>query len=182
VVLNPFAVVGPSLTPGLNTSNRIFVELLNGAYPAIIRMTWGLVDVRDVADAHVRAMDAPNATGRYICAAGTLSMREIAAVLRSGGYGTYPLPTLGLDNPVGDYVARLAAYFQPRGVGQYLRTHIGRVPRFDNSKIQRDLGIRFRPIEDTILDTAADLIRWGHVRPPKTLAASATPRPPADRR
>jgi dihydroflavonol-4-reductase len=44
-----------------------------------------------------------------------------------------------------------------------LRTHVGRVPRFDNSRIQRELGVTFRPIEDTLQDTMADLERWGHI-------------------
>src|SRR5439155_222332 len=71
VVINPFLVVGPSIVPGLNTSNQIFVDLLNGTYPGIVNLTWGFVDVRDVADAHVRAMETPSARGRYICAGET---------------------------------------------------------------------------------------------------------------
>jgi hypothetical protein len=37
------------------------------------------------------------------------------------------------------------------------------VPRFDNAKIRRDLSVRFRPLDQTILDAAADLVHWGHV-------------------
>lgn len=166
VVLNPFMVVGPSLGKAINTSNQLFVDLLSGTYPGIMSLTWGFVDVRDVADAHVRAMDATAAKGRYVCANATLSMRALVELLGKNGYAGHKLPKLGMDCAVGDYTAKLASYFQPKGVGQYLRTHVGRVPRFDNSKIQRDLGVSFRPLEQTILDTVADLVRWGHVTAP----------------
>jgi dihydroflavonol-4-reductase len=165
VVLNPFLVVGPSLTPSVNPSNRVLVDLLNGTFPGILGLTWGFVDVRDVALAHLRAMDAGGAAGRYICAAGTRSMREVVSLLRANGFAGR-LPRLPLDNAVGNAVVKIASWAQPKGVGQYLRSHVGRVPRFDNSKIRRDLGLDFRPVERTILDTAADLVRWGHVAPP----------------
>jgi dihydroflavonol-4-reductase len=164
VSVNPFLVIGPSLVPGLNTSNRILVDLLNGTYPGIVSLTWGLVDVRDVADAHVRAMETPSAGGRYICAGETASMRFVVDLLKAHGWGDgRKLPTMGLDNAIGNAVVRLASYLQPKGVGSYLRTHIGRVPRYDTSKIQRDLGMRFRPLEQSILETMDDLIRWGHI-------------------
>jgi dihydroflavonol-4-reductase len=130
-----------------------------------VSLTWGVVDVRDVADAHIRAMDAPGARGRYVCAAGTIDMRGMVALLRRSGYEGYRLPRLGLDGTLGTMMARLAAYGQSAGVRQYLRTHLGHVPRFDTSKIRRDLAMTFRPIDQTILETAADLVRWGHVAP-----------------
>ncbi len=166
VAINPFLVIGPSLSKALNTSNKVLVDLLNGTYPGIMRLTWGFVDVRDVADAHVRAMDAASARGRYLCANQALSMREVVAIIRRLGYGARTLPRLALDHRAGDTAIRLASYFQKKGVGQYLRTHIGKVPRFDHSKIVRDLGIRFRPVEQSIVDTLDDLARWGHITPP----------------
>jgi len=162
VTINPFLVVGPSLSPGVNTSNQMFVDLLRGAYPGILSLTWGLVDVRDVALAHILAMETPTARGRYLCAAHTLSMRELVARLRALGYRG-KLPRIGLDHAVGDVVVRGLSYLQPRGIGSYLRTHIGRTPRFDNGKIQRELGLTFRPVETTLADTMADLARWGHL-------------------
>lgn len=162
VAINPFLVIGPSLTKALNTSNKVIADLLNGVYPGIVGITWGIVDVRDVADAHVRAMDARAAAGRYLCVAGSMSMREMTTLLRANGYQGYRLPAIGLDNPIGNVVVKLASYLQSAGVGQYLRTHVGRVPRFDNAKVQRDLGLQFRPLEETVLDAAADVVRWDH--------------------
>jgi len=163
VVINPFLVIGPSLAPGLNTSNQVFVDLLAGTYPAIMNLTWGFVDVRDVASAHVLALEQRAATGRYICAASTIAMRALVTLLRERGQGGDKLPRRGLDCALGDGLVKLSSYAQPRGVGSYLRTHVGRVPRYDNGKIQRDLGLTFRDVPTTILETIADLRRWGHL-------------------
>jgi len=166
VAINPFLVAGPSLVPGLNPSNQVFVDLLKGAYPGIVGLTWGFVDVRDVAIAHVKAMETPSASGRYICAGETASLRAVVGILRKHGWADgYKLPTIALDSAVGNAIVRLGSYLQPSGVGSYLRSHIGRVPRYDTSKIRRELGVTFRPLEQTIVDTMADLKRWGHLPP-----------------
>ena len=164
VVINPFLVVGPSYSPGLNTSNQLFVDLLKGTYPGIMNLTWGLVDVRDVALAHVLAMETVAAKGRYICAADTMAMRDVVALLNNHGWGEgRKLPKLGLDCAIGDFTVKVSSYLQPKGVGSYLRTHVGRVPRFDHSKIKRELGLSFRKVDQTILDTVEDLKKWGHL-------------------
>jgi dihydroflavonol-4-reductase len=177
VVINPFMVIGPSLSPGINTSNQLFVDMLAGAYPGIMTLTWGFVDVRDVADAHLRAMETPSASGRYICAGETIAMRDVVALLAENGWGEgRKLPKVGLDCAIGDFTVRLSSYLQPKGVGSYLRTHVGRVPRYDTRKIQRELGLSFRPVRSAILDTVADLERWGHLSPtagPKGVPAPA---------
>jgi dihydroflavonol-4-reductase len=162
IVINPFMVIGPALSSAINTSNQIFVDMAKGAYPAIMAIEWGFVDVRDVADAHIRAMTAPAAKGRYICAAGNLNMRDVAALLREAGIKG-KIPTLDLSGGVGTALMKLASHFQPQGVGSYLRTHLGRVPRFDNAKIRNDLGMTFRDPATSIRDTAADLIKWDHI-------------------
>ncbi|MBL8632307.1 MAG: SDR family oxidoreductase [Myxococcales bacterium] len=164
VVVNPFLVIGPSYSPGLNTSNQLFVDLLKGTYPGIMNLTWGFVDVRDVALAHVLGMETATAQGRYICAADTISMRDVVALLDSKGWGEgRKLPKLGLDCSVGDFAVKISSYLQPKGVGSYLRTHVGRVPRFSHAKIERELGLAFRKVEQSILDTVEDLKKWGHI-------------------
>ena len=166
IAINPFLVIGPSLVPGLNTSNQVFVDLLKGTYPGIVGLTWGFVDVRDVAAAHVLAMDTPSASGRYICAGETASMRDGCRRAEETRLGRWlQAAAMGLDNPVGDVIVKLGSYLQPKGVGSYLRTHIGRVPRYDTSKIRRELGMQFRPLEETIAATMTDLERWGHLPP-----------------
>lgn len=167
VVINPFLVLGPAFSSSLNTSNQVLSDLLSGAYPAIMNMAWGMVDVRDVALAHVLAMETPSASGRYICANATIKMRALVSLLRERGYSDYKLPKLGLDSGFGDGLVWLLSFAQPSGVASYVRTHIGREPRFDNSKIQRELGLSFRPLESSIEETLVDLKRWGHLKEPR---------------
>jgi dihydroflavonol-4-reductase len=164
VVINPYFVVGPSLGPGLNPSNQLFSDLLGGQYPGIMSLTWGFVDVRDVAAAHILAMENPAAKGRYLTAGEDVSMRQIVELLTKLGYDKYKLPKLAMDCAIGDFTAKLASYFQPKGVGQYLRTHIGHTLRYDNSKVQRELGLRFRPLEQSVVESIDDLKKWGYVK------------------
>ena len=165
VALNPFMIMGPSLSPGLNVSNKIIADLTNGVYPGILSFTWGIVDVRDVAHAHVRAAEVPDAKGRYLLVQEpAVSMRTIVGWLRDAGYGERTrLPSRSMDNAVGNLLVKLNSLAQPAGVGSYLRTHIGRVPRFDASKARRELGMTFRPSFETVIDTARDLERHGHI-------------------
>ncbi|MBM3770398.1 MAG: aldehyde reductase [Acidimicrobiia bacterium] len=164
VAINPFMVIGPSVTASLNTSNRLLlIDLLKGTYPGILSLTWGIVDVRDVAEAHVRAMEVADAHGRYLCVGEAMSMRQVVTLLKSSGYGGHKLPALSLDSGIATAIIKLAAVTQQKGTGSYLRSHLGRVPRYDTTKIRTELGVTFRPGAETILDTVRDLQRWGHL-------------------
>jgi dihydroflavonol-4-reductase len=162
VAINPFVVIGPSHTHTLNPSANTVRNALTGGFPVIFELCWGFVDVRDVADAHVAAVETPTASGRYICAAEVVCMPELVRILSDAGYDKL-VPRWSLTGSFGTALLRVAALFQPSGTRAYLQTHLGRKPSFDNSKIRRELGITFRPARESIVDTARDLERWGHV-------------------
>lgn len=163
VVINPYMVIGPSLTPSLNTSNGIFRDLLQGVYPVKMNLAWGFVDVRDVAHAHVLGLTAPGASGRYLCAAETLTLHELVALLRESISGPHKLPGIDLSGPFGTALMRVAALFQPAGTRSFLRTHLGRRLDFDNRRIREQLGLEFRPVRETIIETVQDLAHHGHI-------------------
>lgn len=163
VVINPYLVIGPSLSPGITPSNQLFVDLCTGTYPGIMNLTWGFVDVRDVALAHQRAMEIATASGRYLCAGDPIAMRDVVELLATLPVATDRLPNRGIDCGIGDFAVKLSSYFQPKGIGSYLRTHVGRVPRYDTSKIERQLKITFRPVTSSIADTIEDLARAGRL-------------------
>ena len=163
VVINPFLVIGPAHTEAINTSNQTFVDIVNGRYPAVMALEWGFVDVRDMADAHVAAMSPNVPAGRYICASGNLDMAAVVNLIRAEGYGGTKLPKLNMTGPFGTALMRFASFVQPAGVGSYLRTHLGRVPRFENSKARSVMGLTFRTPEQSVKDTLVDLARWGHI-------------------
>jgi dihydroflavonol-4-reductase len=163
VVINPFLVIGPELSGGVNTSNQILVDLTKGTYPGIMSLAWGFVDVRDVSRAHISALEHPDAHGRYVCAGEVVTMREVVSLMREELPAGVRLPTRGLDNGLGSTLARIASRFQPNGVGSYLRTHIGRVPRYDTSKIRTELEMEFRPARESLRDAVAYLVADSHI-------------------
>ncbi len=164
VAINPPFVLGPSLIPHLNTSSRVIAGITNGLWPGVIDIEWVVVDVRDVATAHIRAMEIPSASGRYLTGADVRSLRQVIDVVRANGWGErYRLPSIPLDNAVGTFLVRIAANFQKPGSRSYLKTHVGGEFRIDNSKVRRELGIEFRDPDQTILDTMSDLEKWGHL-------------------
>lgn len=165
VVINPGFVIGPSIVPDLSASTAVLRDLINGVYPAVLSLRFACVDVRDVARAHVQAAAVAAARGRYIVTAETLSAREIVDLIRPIAGPGARLPRLKLDNPMGDALVRIASRFQPAGLAQYLRTHIGRVPAFDTARTRADLDMAFRDVRRSVADTVLDFQRWGHVAP-----------------
>lgn len=163
VVVNPSVVIGPSLVPSLNTSNQILRDILAGTYPMIMSITWGFVDVRDVAHAHILAMENEKAKGRYLCTSETLGMSEVVSILREAGYSNYKLPKMKMTGMAGNVMVKILVSTQPKGVRTFIRTHVGRSVEYDNSKIRQELGISFRSVKESILEAVKDLLRWKHI-------------------
>ncbi|XP_071798880.1 uncharacterized protein [Asterias amurensis] len=82
VVINPGFVLGPVLSGSSCTSMEVIKRLMCRDPPLIPKMNFSVVDVRDVASAHIAAMKLPEANGRYITTAGNMSMKEMSAALR----------------------------------------------------------------------------------------------------
>ncbi len=167
VTVNPSMVIGPSLSPSLNTTNQMIRDIMNGVYPGIMDLNWGFVDVRDVAKAHVLAMKNNSASGRYLCSAETIHMRRIVAILKSSGFQSYTLPKLDLSGTAGTLLMKLLSFTQPRDTGKYIRLNVGRTMHYDTSKIRRELPISFRPFKESLIETVRDMIKWGHLPTPK---------------
>jgi dihydroflavonol-4-reductase len=154
-VVNPVAVLGPPLGADLSASLMLIRGLLNGRVPAIPKVTFGVVDVRDVADLHLRAMADPAARGeRFIAVSEFLSLGEIASVLRARmGPSAAKVPRL----QVPDWLVRLVALWSP--AARAAVPQLG-VPRSANSeKARRVLGWVPRPAEEAIVATAEGLVR-----------------------
>jgi dihydroflavonol-4-reductase len=109
----------------LNTSNGVIRSLLTGGFPGILSVSWGIVDVRDVATAHVAGMERPQASGRHLTAGYAHDMRELVGIIRSMKLG-YKLPSLPLDGSVVTSMVRIAARFQEAGTRDFLLTNLGR--------------------------------------------------------
>jgi len=162
VVINPVVVIGPEHNPAsINPSNEIFQKLLTGGFPGILSLCWPLVDVRDVAKAHIVVMENRSAEGRFIVCNESIWMKDVVAMIKDQ-YSKYALPKIDLSCSVGNLLVNFGSFFQESGMGQYLRTNIGRSIAFDTAKI-RGLGMEFIPLQKSIFNTCDSLIVHGHV-------------------
>ena len=152
--VNPSVVLGPVLGRDFSDSVQVVQRLLSGKVPGLPRLGFCFVDVRDVADLHIRAMTAPEAAGQRFIAAGDFAwMAEVAALLKAHlGEGAARVPT----RRVPDLVLRLVALFDRSVAGVVPR--LGERRTFVSAKAERVLGWRRRPLEETVLDCARSLI------------------------
>jgi nucleoside-diphosphate-sugar epimerase len=157
-VVNPAAVFGPVLGPDFSTSVLLIQRLMSGAVPGCPRLSFGVVDVRDVADLHIRAMVHPAAKGeRFLAVAGDFMLiRDIAKVLKARmGEAGKKVPTRQLPN----WLVRIAALRDP-AVKQIL-PELGKLKSATNEKAKRLLGWAPRSNEEAILATAKSLLQLG---------------------
>lgn len=159
-VINPGFVMGPSLSKRKDsTSIDFMLSMLNGKYASgLPNLYFGMVDVRDVARAHILAGTSPNTQNRHILAAGTISALEMANILKKQYDGAYKIPT----KTVPDFLLYLVGPFMGFS-WKYLNRNLGIPFYFDNSLSKSALGIAYRPLEETITDHAKQLIEDGLV-------------------
>lgn len=149
----PGAVFGPVLTKENLGSVQIIHRLLEGRPAGIPRLGFWVVDVRDLADLHIRAMAAPEAAGqRFIAAGDFMWMEDIATTLRSKlGSRANKVPTRRLP----DFVVRFLSLFIP--LLATLAPSLGRRNSLTSAKARRALGFSPRPAATTVIDCAESL-------------------------
>jgi nucleoside-diphosphate-sugar epimerase len=159
-VVNPVAVFGPVLGSDLSTSILLIKRLLDGSVPGCPRLYFGVVDVRDVADLHLRVMAHPAAKGeRFLAVAGNcMSILDMARVLRLRlGAAAKRVPTRQLPN----WLIRLVALRDP--MARQTLPELGKVKNASNEKARRVVGWVPRSNEESIVATAESLVRLGLV-------------------
>jgi nucleoside-diphosphate-sugar epimerase len=149
VVLNPGFILGPALggkTDG--TSQMIMRNFGDGTYKTgMIDVWYGFVDVRDVAEAHVKAAFDPQARGRYIISGKSGSMLEVASILRTEFGKRYPLPTRKVPKFLVWLVPSIAGFDR-----RFVSHNVGVPLSLDNAKSRKELGITYRPLETTVIE------------------------------
>jgi len=153
VTINPGFVMGPSLSKRVDsTSIDTMRSLLNGKYKSgVPELFFGIVDVRDVARAHILAATKDDASGRHICVGNQASILDMANILRLK-FPNLPLPKSTLP--------KFLFYIMGPMLGfswKYVSKNIGVKYRFENWK-SINLGVTYRPLETTLIDHANQLI------------------------
>jgi dihydroflavonol-4-reductase len=155
-VVNPGAIIGPVLSDDRSFSLELIERLMKGAMPALPKLGFSLVDVRDVAALELLAMTSPEAGGkRFIATDQFLWMGEIADVLRERlGDDASKVPTRTAPNllikAVGIFDSSVRSF----------TGDLGKRTEFSNQRA-RDLGWSPRPVDDSIAETARSLAEHG---------------------
>jgi nucleoside-diphosphate-sugar epimerase len=167
-VVNPVGVLGPVLGADYSTSILIVQRMLDGGMPGIPKLSFGVVDVRDVADMHLRCMTHPAAKGeRFLAVAGDfLSLLDIARILKTNlGTAAKRVPTLQIPN----WFVRLFALVD--SAAKQILPELGKSRNATNEKAKRILGLTPRTSEECILATAESLQRLGLLKDSPKAAA-----------
>ncbi|QMU69591.1 aldehyde reductase [Streptacidiphilus sp. P02-A3a] len=157
-VINPVGIFGPVVGTDYAASINMVAQLFSGTMPGTPRLYFGVVDVRDAAELHLRAMTHPEAAGqRFIATAGdVVSLHQIALTLRDRlGEAAGTVPTAELS----DETVRQAAETDPALKG--LLPNLGVIRHVSNDKARTLLGWAPRSSEDTVAATAESLLALG---------------------
>jgi len=160
VSICPSVVLGPVWSRDYSASVVVVRKLLDGSLGACPDIGFGVVDVRDLADLHVRALQAPGIAGeRFIANGRFLKLREIADVLRAQ-LGPQAARVTTRNAP--DWLVRLTAHFVP--VAKAVVGELGSVRHQSPAHALAVLGWQTRPVEQSIVDTARSLLDLGLVK------------------
>jgi len=157
--INPGAIFGPLLDDDPGTSVALLKRMFDGSLPAAARVAFIVVDVRDVAAAHVAAMTSEEARGqRFPMGNGTFSLMEIAAILRRA------MPERARNMPrfeVPDWMVRLVAFVDADIRGNL--GELGVVKRADATAARRLLGRDLIAADEATIASARSLVAQGLV-------------------
>ena len=160
-VINPVGIFGPLLGADLSTGHEIIKRLLDGSMKATPKIPFGIVDVRDVADLHLRAMVNPKANGqRFLALAGEIMWLPGIALLLKNKMGDKGQKVTTKTLP--DWLVRVVALFNP--MAKKIVPQLGRIKNASNEKARVLLGWSPRTNEEAILSAAESLFRFGVVK------------------
>ena len=163
VALNPGLVLGPALSPHTKAEGVLMMRDLGSGYYRFGApdLEFAVVDVRDVAEAHLRAALNPDASGRHILVSESLGLIRIAQILRERFGSGYPFPSRTVSNSAALMLA------PTRGIPQAVaRRNLGYPLRFDNGRSRNVLGMVYRPAGESIADHFRQLLDDGLVKAP----------------
>ena len=161
VTINPSLVIGPGLNPfATSESFNIVRQIGDGSMKfGLPEFHIGVVDVRDLAEAHFKAGFTPTAQGRYILSAENIGLLPLAQILKKK-YGTaFPFPTRYLPKSLVWLLAPLAGFKR-----KMISRNVGHEWKVDNTKSIQELGVHYRPINGSIIEMFQQMVDNGIVK------------------
>ncbi|PIF46641.1 nucleoside-diphosphate-sugar epimerase [Chryseobacterium sp. 52] len=159
-VINPTAIFGPSFSAKLSSGFELLKNMLDGSMKAIPNIELAIVDVRDLADLHIRAMESPDAKGQRFLAlsGGTMTLPQIAKFLKE----KIPEASQNISTKtLADWQVRIAALFDKRA--KAIVPLIGVNRKASNEKAKRLLGWQPRTNEQAIIATVESLLKYNQI-------------------
>ncbi len=157
-VINPALVIGPSLSGDIGESNKAIELVATGKMPVGVPIQFGYVDVRDVAAAHILAMQNPNSNGkRFALSEKDLWYKDVAKILRANGFDKAP------KYSVPAWITPLLAVFSKEL--RFSLPYVGRVRSVRDATNAKDiLGWKPRPAEESIIEIAEQIRELGLIK------------------
>ena len=153
--IHPGAIIGPALDEDASISVGLVGGLLDNSTPALPSNGFSIVDVRDVADMHVAALEKPEAIGqRYLATAEYMPFPQVAKVVQE----LYPDRKI-VNREAPDWIIKLVAMFG--GPARQIINDIGNVKIFDGRKGEALMGHPYIGARQSISDTAESVIKFG---------------------
>ena len=179
VTLCPGMIVGPILSPSHKEGTvSVFTNMLSNKTPRLADLYFMIVDVRDTAAAHIAALEKPEAAGnRYICVNERLSMKDIAQIFADEFIPQgYKISTKVIPKAV-----MWAAKFIVSEV-RMIYPMLGKQLSFSNKKMRGELGIEPRPVKETLINMAYNVIEMGVVEKKPGYLGHPSTRPPPEKK
>jgi len=147
VTINPGWILGPSLTRRVDsTSIKTMIEFADGTYKSGVPRLWNaMVDVRDVAKAHLKAGFIPEANGRHIVVGEEATLLDLGKILRNNFGDLYPFPRKEPPKPLLWLIAPMLGFTR-----KWASKNVGHKISLDNSYSKKDLGMTYLPLEQTV--------------------------------
>lgn len=163
VTINPSFVVGPAINPHASSESfSILGQMGDGsAKPGVPWVGTGVVDVRDVAEAHLRAAFLPEARGRYIVSGHNTDIPAMAAVLRPRFGKDYPVPKRTLPKAAVWLFGPLVNKTLTR---KFVSRNVNLPWRADNRRSREELGIEYRPMAESLTEMFQQMLNAGRFK------------------
>ncbi len=154
VVINPSFVLGPSLTELTDSESlNLMKDILKGKfYMGAPELYFGFADVRDVAHAHILALEKESAEGRHILAERTMSLLDLTDMMKVMYGKKYKLPLMKAPKGLMMIIGGLFGV-----TSRFVKRNVGYVIRLNTSRSRKQLGIKYRNLEDTIREMVAQM-------------------------